>query len=428
MLKNKKIVLLIVGIAGIFFIVAGILLSSKGKGITTSSYKTISLNGNFTSRVGDSLVVSSDKKYSYYDLTGKKLAEFDSEVTLDDITLLSNLGAKDSLYVVSDDFILYGVVNFNKTEVLPKQYLAVKIISKVCFLVQGEDFLWSVVNEKGEAILDTKYDSFDIYDGAGVVLVKDYKYDIIDEEGNLVSKNKYEYVVDYSKDTTRGEVLCGQYGDGAGDLFIFQKNKFNLIEGVGGSIVVNDKYVYYANSEGTFNSYSLVDGKTKNEVEVDFSINGMNIMTTDEGLLGYRSADGKKVIKEKYQIDGSGNFTEYGVAVVSLNNLQGVIDKDGKEILPCKYNYVYVLSDKAFAISDDYQDYYLVDSSNKKVYDKITYDDNYDFVITYNKDKCGIVDRYGKMLYDTKYTDCQIYNNTFILNEGNKNWVVGKYE
>ena len=174
-------------------------------------------------------------------------------------------------------------------------------------------------------------------------------------------------------------------------------------------------------------SYSLVDGKVAKNAEVDFSENGMITTISESGLLGFKSTDGKTVIKEQYQVEGTSNFTKYGLAVVSLNNLKGVIDKTGKEIIPCKYKSIYIFSDKVFAISEDNnQTYYLIDNNDKKIYDSVSYDGVSDFVVAYSGDKCGIVDRNGKTVTGLDNLNCKVYNDTYLVNEKENSWLIGR--
>ena len=148
---------------------------------------------------------------------------------------------------------------------------------------------------------------------------------------------------------------------------------------------------------------------------------------SESGLLGFKSTDGKTVIKEQYQVEGTSNFTKYGLAVVSLNNLKGVIDKTGKEIIPCKYKSIYILSDKVFAISEDNnQTYYLIDNNDKKIYDSVSYDGVSDFVVAYSGDKCGIVDRNGKTVTGLDNLNCKVYNDTYLVNEKENSWLIGR--
>lgn len=425
MMKNKKIILITILVLGVLLVSVGIFLG-VGKDRKTNLLNEFTISSKYLVRVRDNLISSDGKKYTYYDLNGKKLLELESENEIFDFEVFKLMNSKDDLFVSTKDGVTYGVIDSSKNEVLPNKYHSVFIVSKNCFIVENENNSYSVVNASGVNLFETNYDRYINYDNAGVALVSGDKWSIIDQNGNLVSKVNYSYVVDYSydKDKTKAVVLVGQYGDDTSDIYIFKNESLNIIEKVGSSIFVKDKYIYYAVSDGTFSSYDIVSGNVKKKVVVDFSLNGMITTISSDGLLGYKSTDGKIVIKEQYQVEGTTDFTKYGLAVVSLNDLKGVIDKTGKQIIPCKYKTIYVFSGNVFVVSDDDQTYYLIDNNDKKIYDTVLYDGVSDFIVAYNNDKCGIVNRDGKNVTELNNLSCNVYGNMYLVKEKNNHWLV----
>lgn len=425
MMKNKKIILIAILVLGVLLVSVGIFLG-VGKDRKTNLLNEFTISSKYLVRVRDNLISSDGKKYTYYDLNGKKLLELESENEIFDFEVFKLMNSKDDLFVSTKDGVTYGVIDSSKKEVLPNKYHSVFIVSKNCFIVENENNSYSVVNASGVNLFETNYDRYINYDNAAVALVSGDKWSIIDQNGNLVSKVNYSYVVDYSYDKakTKAVVLVGQYGDDTSDIYIFKNESLNIIEKVGSSIFVKDKYIYYAVSDGTFSSYDIVSGNVKKKVVVDFSLNGMISTISNGGLLGYKSTDGKIVIKEQYQVEGTTDFTKYGLAVVSLNNLKGVIDKTGKQIIPCKYKTIYVFSGNVFVVSDDDQTYYLIDNNDKKIYDTVLYDGVSDFIVAYNNDKCGIVNRDGKNVTELNNLSCNVYGNMYLVKEKNNHWLV----
>lgn len=425
MMKNKKIILIAILVLGVLLVSVGIFLG-VGKDRKTNLLNEFTISSKYLVRVRDNLISSDGKKYTYYDLNGKKLLELESENEIFDFEVFKLMNSKDDLFVSTKDGVTYGVIDSSKKEVLPNKYHSVFIVSKNCFIVENENNSYSVVNANGVNLFETNYDRYINYDNAGVALVSGDKWSIIDQNGNLVSKVNYSYVVDYSYDKakTKAVVLVGQYGDDTSDIYIFKNESLNIIEKVGSSIFVKDKYIYYAVSDGTFSSYDIVSGNVKKKVVVDFSLNGMITTVSSGGLLGYKSTDGKIVIKEQYQVEGTTDFTKYGLAVVSLNDLKGVIDKTGKQIIPCKYKTIYVFSGNVFVVSDDDQTYYLIDNNDKKIYDTVLYDGVSDFIVAYNNDKCGIVNRDGKNVTELNNLSCNVYGNMYLVKEKNNHWLV----
>ena len=425
MMKNKKIILITILVLGVLLVSVGIFLG-VGKDRKTNLLNEFTISSKYLVRVRDNLISSDGKKYTYYDLNGKKLLELESENEIFDFEVFKLMNSKDDLFVSTKDGVTYGVIDSSKKEVLPNKYHSVFIVSKNCFIVENENNSYSVVNASGVNLFETNYDRYINYDNAAVALVSGDKWSIIDQNGNLVSKVNYSYVFDYSYDKakTKAVVLVGQYGDDTSDIYIFKNESLNIIEKVGSSIFVKDKYIYYAVSDGSFSSYDIVSGNVKKNVVVDFSLNGMISTISSDELLGYKSTDGKIVIKEQYQVEGTTDFTKYGLAVVSLNDLKGVIDKTGKQIIPCKYKTIYVFSGNVFVVSDDDQTYYLIDNNDKKIYDTVLYDGVSDFIVAYNNDKCGIVNRDGKNVTELNNLSCNVYGNMYLVKEKNNHWLV----
>ena len=374
------------------------------------------LNGKYVSLVGENLLVSDGKNFGYYDLDGNK--KVDLKYTYSQNLILNDLDSRDDLFVVNDEKFAYGVVSSKGEEIIPKMYEAIKIVSSDCFIVRGSDNLWSVINNNNKNILNEKYDKYEIIDGKGAILIKDNKYIIIDIHGNVISKGLYVYVVDYNE----GSVLVGQYGTGVNDLFVYTNNEYKVIQNIEDFVFVKEKVVYFIEKGSTeFKTINIENGKIDKNAYVDFSINDMELIINSQDLVGYKATDGT-IIKNKYQVNGSEDFTEYGVAVVSLNNLVGVIDKKGNEVLPCKYQDIKVFSEKVFGVTDNSKYYYLVDEKGEKIADNIVFSDNY---IAYKKDnKCGVLNNYGKTVFASEYMDCQIYDNLVIVKDNNDKWII----
>lgn len=414
MSKKTKIILFssIVLVIGICF------FWRENKG--TNLLKEFILNGKYVSLVGENLLVSDGKNFGYYDLDGNK--KLDLKYKYSQELLLNDLDSRDDLFVVTDDKFAYGVVSSKGEEIIPKIYEAIKIVSSDCFIVRGSDNLWTVINNNNKSILNEKYEKYEIIDGKGAILIRDNKYIIIDIHGKVISRGLYVYVVDYNK----GNVLVGQYGTGVNDLFVYTNNQYKVIQNIEDFVFVKEKVVYFIEKDSTeFKAINIETGKIEKEAYVDFSINDMELIINSQNLVGYKATDGT-IIKNKYQVNGSEDFTEYGVAVVSLNNLVGVIDKKGNEILPCKYQDIKIFSEKVFGVTDDLKSYYLVDEKGEKIADNIVFSDSY---IAYKKgSKCGVLNNYGKALFASEYIDCQIYDNLVIVKDDDNKWIVKREE
>lgn len=426
-MKNKKLIGIIVAVLGLVLIIFGCLFLSSGNKIKdpTIDIKDFTINNEIVTKVGDSLLVSNGQKYGYYDMNGKKV--LDVTYTFNWDNYIDAVDAKEGLYVVTLDGKNYGVVDGNGKEILANSYMAVKIVSKNCFLVKNTDSTWNVIDASGKKIVDTTYSSVTLVENIGAILSNNDKYNVIGRDGKMLSKKDYVYVVDYVGLGLSTPILIGQVVTDKKDLFLATNGNIKIVENVTNDYFINENYVYYSTDGTSFSSYDLKTGKIKNKVKVDFSINGMSMSVSDAGLVGYKSKDGKTNIKEQYQFSTSSYFTKYGVAVVGKNELQGVIDKKGNEILPCKYNKVIVFSEKLFAVRDSVDDsYYLIDDKMKKISDNVEFDSTVEnALIVYNGDKCGIVDNYNKSIFETKHESCAVYADFSMVRDNDK-WHIKK--
>lgn len=425
-MNNKKLIGIIVAAIGLVLIVVGCILTPNNNKVKkTPEIKEFTINGEFVTKMGDSLLVSDGEKYGYYDINGKKV--LDLKYAFDWDNYFERIDAKDGMFVVTDNGVEYGIVDASEKVIISNSYSAIKIISKNCFLVRDDNLSWSVVDAKNKKIIDKTYDSVTVVNNIGAILTKDNKNDIIDVNGNKISKSEYTYVVDYDDSNANNPILIGQIGNDKNDLFIFTSDKYKIIEGVGSNYFINDNYLYYSSDGTNFSSYEFKTGKIKNKVTVDFSVNGMNMFVGENGLLGYKSADEKTVIKEQYQLSISNEFTKYGVAVVGKDDLQGVINNKGDTILPCKYKKILVFSDKLFAVRDGEDSlYYLVDEKGTKIYEKVDFDSTINNeIIVYDGEKCGVIDNYNKKIFDVKYESCSVYTGMVAVREGS-NWLIRK--
>lgn len=430
MLKNKKNLLIIFFIVGVVLIGVGYYILFHFKELPLKEkieiIKPVVINNSFVAKVGDSLLVSDGKKYGYYDFKGKK--KIDINYVFDEENYLVKLDARDDLFVVTDDGVKYGVINASNKEIIPEMYMAVKIASKGCYLVLAEDSLWYVVDANNNKIIDKGFVEVKVIENLGVILTtSDNKFNIIDLNGKLLSNDEYVYISNYFESDLKIPVIIGQYENITYDVYAVQNKKLNTIKKIQLPFFVNEKYVFYTLDGKSHSSYNVKTGKIKNNVEVDFYINGMSKSIKDE-LLGYENSKGKLVIEHKYQLFRSNNFTEFGLVVVGLNDLYGVLDKEGNEVLPIEYKDVTIFSEKIFAVLDESgKNFYLVNDKKEKLFDTVAFKKNIDdLLVVYKDEKCGIINNYGKTLFDAKYSYCEIYNGAAVVADTNNQWQILK--
>ncbi|MGB4845767.1 MAG: WG repeat-containing protein, partial [Ferruginibacter sp.] len=139
-----------------------------------------------------------------------------------------------------------------------------------------------------------------------------------------------------------------------------------------------------------------------------------------DGKIGYMNADQKVIIKPTLDLklttsDRIPAFTN-GFAVIKLNGKQGLIDKTGKQVVPCEYNSLMSeKSSKTLLRVSKYENYKttygVLTTQNKLVipieYASIIIDGN---LVAVKKDtKWGLMDAAGKELIPPTYSTFQLY-------------------
>ena len=120
------------------------------------------------------------------------------------------------------------------------------------------------------------------------------------------------------------------------------------------------------------------------------------------GKWGFVDKDGREVIPLKY--DFAGDFSE-GLARVELNEKYGFVDKDGREVIPLKYDYAREFSEGLARVCLN-EKYGFVDKDGREVI-PLKYDDAGDFSeglagVKLNE-KYGFVDKDGREVIPLKY-------------------------
>ncbi len=214
----------------------------------------------------------------------------------------------------------------------------------------SEGFRYGYVNYKGKILLDTEYNEIyrilDIEDKDKVYLidVKDGRYGV-SLNGKDIIKNEYQFI---------------EYNSNVKD-FVLQKNSSYGVANIKGKIIipvqnelveVKGKYIYVSNGDNE----KVYDEKGK-ETQIDFST---SINPTEN---------------ENYFIKILENEDIY---------FYGIVDKNGKELVPSNYTYIEYLFDNYF--------------------------------IAANKDgKEGIIDQNNNIKLEFNYTSVQQIQNTTLI-------------
>ena len=342
----------------------------------------------------------------------------------------------------------YGVINVNGDKIIEANYNNIIIPNpeKSVFICQTENDT-KVLNEKGEEILNQytkvtpirlKNTASDLmYEKSVLEYKKDGKYGLINFAGKQIVNAKYDSI----------EALPYKEGE----LIIKSNDKYGIIN-INGAEIVKCKY-----DKISIDNYYTQDSKYK--------LAGYIVaVKTDEGYrYGYINSNGKILIETIYNdisritdIKDEKNIYllaakngQYGLIknnqllttneyqsmeynsninliVVEKSKMYGVIDIQGKEIIPIQYNqidingmYIYVTNTQGTEVYDSNGNATNMDVNTAKI---PTENENY--IISINNEnnttKYGVINKEGKKIIEEKYSYIEyLFENYFIASNEN---------
>ena len=195
----------------------------------------------------------------------------------------------------------YGYIDTNGKEVVPVIYDAIQWYSKNGVVAVLKDKKWGLFDNKGNMILDFKFDYIGGFEEGYAPAMLNGKYGILNKYGKTILPFQYD-------DATR-----------------FSENR---------SWILLDGRFGFADTTGR-----LV-------IPIKFKFEGENYNLFNNGLACFKQGDkygfidtvGNIIIQPKYS-DTEGIFQE-GLAWIIVNGKYGFIDKHGREIIPPKYDAV----------------------------------------------------------------------------------------
>lgn len=342
----------------------------------------------------------------------------------------------------------YGVINVNGDKILEANYNNIIIPNpeKSVFICQAENDT-KVLNEKGEEILNQytkvtpirlKNTASDLmYEKSVLEYEKDGKYGLINFAGKQIVNAKYDSI----------EALPYKEGE----LIVKSNDKYGIIN-INGAEIVKCKY-----DKISIDNYYTQDSKYK--------LAGYIVaVKTDEGYrYGYINSNGKILIETIYNdisritdIKDEKNIYllaakngQYGLIknnqllttneyqsmeynsninliVVEKSKMYGIIDIQGKEIIPIQYNqidingmYIYVTNTQGTEVYDSNGNATNMDVNTAKI---PTENENY--IISINNEnnttKYGVINKEGKKIIEEKYSYIEyLFENYFIASNEN---------
>ena len=153
----------------------------------------------------------------------------------------------------------------------------------------------------------------------------------------------------------------------------------------------------------------------------DTSLPDLIPIVDKNGKWGFVDKNGNEVIPCKY--DGAWYFSE-GFALVQMNDKWGFIDKNGNEVIPCKYDDAGGFSE-GFALVQMNGKWGFVDKNGNEVI-PCKYDDAWDFseglALVQMNDKWGFIDKNGNEVIPCIYDGAGGFSEGFALVQMNDKW------
>lgn len=294
--------------------------------------------------VKNSLIIEADGKKGIADNSGNIIAE-------PIFTEISALTDKyEDGYIVKNSSGLYGVINYNKKQVLDCKYASIKNIygNEMYVVKEGNDN--EVINSKGEVILKNNFDEIKTL-GNDIIFKKDGKYGIISTEGETKIAPEYDDLEYLFNDKYIAE-KDGKYGiiDITNSAIVnFEYEKITYLSEEGFIEADQNNITYLMNTEFQIKAQGIVSEiNTKNKyikLRVDNSYKYYNFRLEEKDIKDiypantlflskkngkYGFVNSKGVVIVDYIYDDATEQNEYGYSAVKKDGKWGAIDSVGK--------------------------------------------------------------------------------------------------
>lgn len=363
----------------------------------------------------------------------------------------------------------YGVIDRKGNILVEPKYemLVIPNPSKAVFIgyfnydSQKGEYETEVINEKNEKIL-TKYNqvlplmfkdsSSEVpYEKSVLTYKENNKYGIIDFQGKKITKAIYDSI----------ESLL--YKEGC--LLVKKEDKYGIINIKGKQIVEIDYDLInadgYYDEESKYQKagfivrqrkeegyrYGYISSKGEKILEVEYNeIDRITEITEENAiyLLAFKNGQAGIYKNKKQIIKHSFEEIEYNkqneLFIVEKNSKQGVINKEGNEVLKTEYDYIMISGQNINAQKEEIMYTFDIKGNKQEIQNKDTIlnIENSNYSITINsKEQFGIIDEKGNTILENEYSYIEyLYNNFFIttkngnlevINAQNKQNIVSNY-
>lgn len=319
----------------------------------------------------------------------------------------------------------WGYVNSRGEEIIPIKYtydssMINDFYDGIAMVeVENENGIkFGYVNKQGKEIIPIKYDDVAPFSEGLACVGLDGKCGYVNKQGKEVIKIKYGYQLGYSRtadypmlsDFNEG-LACVQIGNKIGyinkkeEIVIPAKFDYGTRFKEGRAFVgIGDKYGYI-NKKGQFVGEMKYDRHYSNP---EF-YNGFASVTTNGNFVeswGIINKQGKEIVPTKYNQSSLGGFTE-GFSGMEIGEKWGYIDENGKLVIPAKYDGVWGFYGGLSAVKIGNK-YGYINKKGKMVIPAI-YESAYSFegglANVKLGDKFGLINKKGEIVIPIKYED-----------------------
>ena len=305
----------------------------------------------------------------------------------------------DSLAIVQNDSY-YGAIDIDGNMVIPCEYTYLKPCGKF-FFAQKETDNWGLIDRNGKVLVP--------------YVIKDYEKDFtIFPEDEIIRYyyDYYYYFIDFNgkKLFDKGLRMNG-WDDGWSDDC---------------AVAFHEGLASAAISPKQYSRYGYVDKTGKTVIEPRY----LEPASFYDGIAYVTETNDRKTYK-KYFIDKQGNIVMH---VIQKDNMLGVVDVSGKEVIPCKFKYIgcydsgYVRTrgennlDGVWSIKDNKEIvppmYNIYSHPNDKLGCQTFVNDSSIIIITNNGHSWGAINTEGKEIVPCVYHNVRVKNGLIEVTHG----------
>ena len=326
------------------------LINFSGKEILPCEYDSIET----IKYLKNSLVTSKDGKKGLVDNGGDVIISNDYS----DIEALTD--RYENGYIVKDDKNKYGLINYNKKQILECKYDEIKHVAGGNMYVVKEGDSLNLINEEGEIVLKNRFEDVLSIDNGNLIIKQGEKYGIMSSEGETKVEIVYdglEYLFDgyYKayKDEKYGIIDLSDkimlefnyneitYMSEEGFIKAENENGETLLLNTqfqtkckGEVIEINEKHNYIKLREEFEYKYYNFQLEEKSAKDI-FPANTLYTSKQD-GKYGFVNKNGIIIVECEYEDATEQN--EYGYAAIKKNGKWGAIDYKGNIVIEPKYD------------------------------------------------------------------------------------------